>query len=1011
MNFRLSIKLILLLMLFLSQVDGQTGNFTQYSIMEGLPQSQVYAVCQDSQGMIWAGTQGGGIARFDGQKFEIYNEKNGLLNRVVNCLHTSSDRKIWVGTPSGFQFFTGRQTVSARLDVWASCFAEYDRHMYTGTASGLYMSDMDLKVTQPVHFSKKLKNVSVNDLEVVSGKLWIATEQGLFILDSKTGISARVAGLPYPNIHRILKSNDGFVWLAVVGSGLIKVDYQGRITGQATDPLLSHVTDLIIKKDGTVWASTESNGIIILDECTGSTSQITEHNGLRTGRIRCMMKDSWDNIWVGTSGEGMLRHTSQPFDYYNLYDNGINGNRIYSLTADTANGIWISVNQGMLVHYNGYKFVKQDLDSLEIHTKIKSLAKDDLGRIWIGTEGEGLYLLDSNRILNVTGQTGITDLHIVQIVPGHDGGVWVATFRSGLMYIKVAPNNGSIEYVKFSSDEGVPDRFVNCIAFDKKKNRLWFGCRNGKAGYISDKSEVTVFDHTDGLPGEPVKVICSDTTGRVFFAVSYHGVYTFDDSKLPSGQSFFLLDSRSFDYSRNIYSMTFDKAGSLWLGCENGTYKCTPDSTFKGFKVISHYDADAGFLGLENCHNSICTSPAGDIWFGTLNGLVRYRNESFSPAASPPRISMEDVLLYNNRIEETPFRSCFTFDDKSLAKGRLPYNQNHLSVIFRAIHLNYPDKIKYRYTLSGSDENWSSWSDQTRINFSSLPPGAYHFKVESTYDEKLISRPTGFQFTINQPFWQTLWFKSLAILIFAGLITSIFLIREKSIRDRAVQQKAVLEQENKLLSLEQKALQLQMNPHFIFNSLNSIQSLVAGEKTEEARKQIQNFAKLMRSLLNNSKKSYIPLSEEINYLDEYLRMEQFCQKNSFTYSVNLHDIENPVEIQLPSMLIQPYVENAVIHGISHLVNRDGIIAIDFNQENDHIICEITDNGVGRLRAGELSASRQKGHVSMGMAVTRQRLSALNANDPKSETVTDLIDPQGKPAGTMVKIKIPVTHSY
>lgn len=1009
MNLRLSCLILWVFLINLSKTAGQNGNFTQYSIREGLPQSQVYSLCQDSLGKIWAATQGGGVAVFDGANFKTLGERQGLNNTMVNSLYTSSDHKVWIGTPSGIQYFKGPDIVSSRFNVYTSCFLEHGGQMYFGTSKGLYTSDMDLRVIKPVVFAQKPKEIKVNDLKTLGNRIWIASEKGLFILDATSKKTVKVAGLPYPNIQRILVTDDGFVWLAIVGFGIIKLDHQARIIGQITNTEIVHPTDMMQKNGGEIWISTEDNGIMVFDDCTGNISQITEGKGLKTNRVMCLLKDHWNNIWIGTSGEGVLRHTSQLFSYYNLYDHGFSGNRIYAMTGDTTGGIWMSVNQGILGYFNENKFRQYTFDSLPLNTKIRSMASDNYGRIWLGTEGKGLLIMDSTRIINVSRILKSPDSHIIQILPGRDSGVWVATQRSGIMFISLSKNNQLAQVRSFTINDGLPDKFVNCMAGDKITGRIWFGCRNGTAGYIAENSEIFSFGNHHGLPGQSVKTMCTDSSGRVYLAIVNQGVYTTFGNQNPRFNPIKGISSK--DYSRNIYSMVVDLSGFLWLGSENGAFKCRPDSLFNSFQEISHYDSDAGFYGIENCHNSIYRGSSGEIWFGTLNGLVGYRNESISSSDRPPILRLEEVLLFNSKIEATKFKSCFKFDDETGGLRKLPHNQNHLSVVYKAIHLNFPDKLKYRYTLSDSDADWSAWSDQNRINFSSLPPGNYHFRVQATHDEKLISNTAGLKFIIAQPFWQTFWFRSIGMLFFLSLVTAIFLIREKKIKIRAREQKALLEQENKLLSLEQKALQLQMNPHFIFNSLNSIQSLVAREKTEEARKQIQNFATLMRSLLNNSRKSSISLYEEIKYLEEYLKMEQFCQKNIFNYTIRLHELEDPENIMLPSMLIQPYVENAVIHGISHLSGRDGIITLDFSIEKEHLICEITDNGVGRERAVELSAARQNGHVSMGMEVTKQRLYAITSHNPKAQIITDLKDDAGRPCGTKVTLKIPIMHSY
>jgi sensor histidine kinase YesM len=207
------------------------------------------------------------------------------------------------------------------------------------------------------------------------------------------------------------------------------------------------------------------------------------------------------------------------------------------------------------------------------------------------------------------------------------------------------------------------------------------------------------------------------------------------------------------------------------------------------------------------------------------------------------------------------------------------------------------------------------------------------------------------------------------------------------------------------LQLEQKALQLQMNPHFIFNALNSIQALVATKDYSTARTQIGNFATLMRSILSNSRKQRITLQEEIDTLDQYLKMEQFCQRVGFDYEIIPPNNMDSEEVELPPMLLQPFVENSIIHGISHL-ESDGKITVEFQVHEKLLECRIIDNGVGRKKADEFRQSRKPGHQSVAMSVTKERLHALK--DGMNYTpfkIKDILGRDGKILGTKVVVRM------
>jgi len=213
--------------------------------------------------------------------------------------------------------------------------------------------------------------------------------------------------------------------------------------------------------------------------------------------------------------------------------------------------------------------------------------------------------------------------------------------------------------------------------------------------------------------------------------------------------------------------------------------------------------------------------------------------------------------------------------------------------------------------------------------------------------------------------------------------------------------------ENNLLQLEQKALQLQMNPHFIFNALNTVQSLFMSNEQGAARQLLSKFAKLMRAILENSRASVIPLQNEIDLLDNYLAIEQFSRPGKFDYTLTVDPTIDPDEVNIPPMLIQPFVENAIIHGVNPLKHA-GQINLSFKKEGSQLVCSVEDNGVGRQASAKLQEQNARKHKSVALDVTEERLEFLNQDhNSKSLIISDLKNDDGSIAGTKVLIKLPL----
>lgn len=1002
------------LFIHLNFLCSQGENFFNYSIADGLPQSQVFAICQDSSGYIWAGTQGGGIAVFDGQKFrKLPHALNALRSAFITCLYTSSDHTIWIGTTKGLFYYKNEKLhetkSSESTTMMVNSISQMQDKIFVGTDKGLfsYIPDKDSLKSSSLDF--KLTSI-VNDVKSVNGQLWVASDKGLYIQKNPEASFMKVTGLPYPNINSIQTDNFGHALLAVYGYGIVKIDTKSfKVISLYDNKLWSKLKSILIQDGDMIWVATENNGIVKLNTCTGEFSVLSEDSGFSSSKIRTFRKDSWGNIWIGTSGAGLIKKTNQLFKHHNMMDNGFGSNRVYAVTEDKTGKIWIAVSQDNIGYFDGYNFKKVNIDSLKIGVKIKTIAADTSGALWIGTEGKGVYRTDSKGIKRFQSSDGsISDDWIIQVIADVDNKIWVATQSSGIQCI-IHDEDSTFQTIRFNKLNGLPDKYIMSMAEDRKNRRIWFGCRNGSAGYIDKNFKIHVFDKTNGLSEKPVNCITLDNSGNSYLGIKGEGVYRAPNVLVPSKMQFSIITVPSMTYSSNIYSMVCDSKENLWVGTENGVYKFIKSQSYESSFDFIHYKREDGFLGIENCHNSISINHHDNIWFGTMNGLVYYNAHYETGIQAPPKLRLTEILLFNKAITDSPYSSCFSRKTDGVIT-ELPHHQNHLSFSFDAVHLNYPEKLKYRYMLEGADLDWSAWTEEKRINFSGLAPGNYTFRVQSTFDESLESNTEVVHFKIGKPFWKENGFRIFLFLLGAGIITFIIKIRESAIKKKVEAQNRELSLKNELLTLEQKALQLQMNPHFIFNALNSIQSLVVNNDPEAARTQIQNFAMLMRGILNTSRSKTVSLQTETDLLTKYLTMEQFCQKNKFDFSISISEEINPEETELPTMLIQPFVENAVIHGISHL-SSPGAIQINFELEDHTLICTITDNGVGRKRAAELSPGK-KGHTSLGMEVTGQRLDAMkNQSGEVGKQIIDLFDESGHASGTKVILKIPVHLNF
>ena len=334
----------------------------------------------------------------------------------------------------------------------------------------------------------------------------------------------------------------------------------------------------------------------------------------------------------------------------------------------------------------------------------------------------------------------------------------------------------------------------------------------------------------------------------------------------------------------------------------------------------------------------------------------------------------------------------------------LPYHKNLLSFSFQGINLRNPEKVVFKSRLLGLSDDWSPPSNNREAVFPNLKPGNYQFEVMAANEDlKWNERPAIFAFSITPAIWVTWWFRILVAGIVISITLLLFRLRLRQVRKEGENQRRKIEMEKQMLELEQKALRLQMNPHFIFNALNSIKGCMAMNDTVAARENLVKFARLMRLILDNSRNSVISLDKEILTIELYLELEKLNRSSSFNYSLSVSENIVPEDIFIPPMILQPFIENAVIHGVGGLTSG-GEISIRFSKLNKRLLCEISDNGPG-MKADKSRKSIEPGHHSAGIEVTRERLEML---DPEMKIEFSNLQQDAEiNKGTRVQIQLPL----
>lgn len=334
----------------------------------------------------------------------------------------------------------------------------------------------------------------------------------------------------------------------------------------------------------------------------------------------------------------------------------------------------------------------------------------------------------------------------------------------------------------------------------------------------------------------------------------------------------------------------------------------------------------------------------------------------------------------------------------------LQHTQNMFTFEMAALSFDNPTDNRYAYKLESFDEDWNQEGNRSFATYTNVPPGDYVLHIIAANNDGVWNR-TGCRLpiTILAPFWQTWWFRITALVTLLSLTGFIARRREQRL---ASEQREKSELRERIAASEMKALRSQMNPHFLYNSLNAIRLFILQNDSDNADKYLVKFARLMRLILDNSRQEWVTLASELEQLTLYLELEQLRFDDLFDFSITTDPALSPAQTAIPPMIIQPYIENAILHGLAHKKTK-GHIRITIEPESTHLVCIVDDDGVGRQRAQSLK-KQSPGHRSVGLRVTEDRLQLIGQRSGQAAGVIilDKHDDQEQATGTRVVIQLP-----
>lgn len=1004
---------ILLQVMFLPLHSAAQENTIKFSLVEGVGEislGKITGITQDPKGYMWFTDQDKScITRYDGYTMRSYRydpaNPNGLGGSYPETIFADPKGFIWIGfygqgldrfDPRTEQFahyrYNPGDANSLSSDTVSVVIMDTHGKLWIGTNGGIDVLDPEKKTME--HFRHDPSRLSSLDYNIVrsicidrQGVVWVGT--GIAWDDDESGGLNRLQPgtqnfshfLKEQKPRSLFEDSKGKLWAGTIGDKLYSID---KTTGKATlHPVMpaapspvDHIT--FIKEDGTgmLWIGTFESGITRFDPGSEKAVHYGDGQGLEDNSGWQAYTSREGVLWFSTQSANLYRvdPSKKPYHFYAAKSG------VLAFAETAKDHIWMSTYHGLVYQQPWIKpkflgIMNDPLKNEEL-TGLSQFLPGGMESGWLVQKG-GLYRIDAqkNTVQPVLGDSDFIR-HAVALSKTH----FLLATISGLYKFNLVT-------LKKEKIDGA-GRDINALYIDKDKT-LWKGHMNGNGLTRTDSSGVTV----TLLKNHTVNCLFEDSRGNLW-AGTPNGAWV----RRHNQTDFTLLTLKGSPIGNaDVNGFANDDSGYVWISSRSGVFQLNPDNN--QFRV---YGVNNGING-SVLTGAIFRKQSGEILVGSKAGFYMFDPRNVALQSPAPQIVMRELRVAGQLLIPIDSAPSIT----------LQHDQDIFSIGFAGIHFSNPGENIHLYKLIGYDPEWRKAGAERTAYYYNVPPGKYTFSVrvgnnEDTWAEKSLS------IEITPAWWTNNYFRFISALLVIGLLYLAIRWRFRSQVNRQLEKSKIDQQlaelQRRSSELEMQALRSQMNPHFIFNALNAINRFILQDNTSQASGYLTKFSRLIRFILQNSEQALVPLERELNTLELYLELEALRFDDHFAWSVKTDPNLDTQSIMVPPLIIQPYAENAIWHGLMHK-ETPGHLSIKLHSDNQWLYCIIRDDGIGRKRAGELKSKSANLHKSMGMKITAGRMELLKKENQYASAITinDTIKKDGTPGGTEVILKIPLQH--
>lgn len=921
--------------------------YRQYTMRDGLPQMQIWSMFQDSRGYLWFGTKGG-LSRFDGHNFVNFTEKDGLAENQIEQIAEDYSGKIWIVTRRGISVYNGQSIttypfpiISLRIaptpdgKIWYTGYSLKREPIFGYIENGKFVSVLENFPEFPKEIPIQIfYSESNNHLYLISNyQVYELYSQKLKLL------------LDQPNHLRAYKSGSEILLQAwdtknnvnlyeFIGDSLIRV-------AQIYDGQLKRENKLRFSHQFFNWKIRTQ--IFIVDNDRFDIMDFPKQY------LNVLLIDRDNRLWVGTE-EGAIQCYSGGFETYNRETLPL----IWSMVEDPKRNIWFASYNSGLIQFDGKTITNYPAKDLEKY-------------------GSFFYFqaqCDENGVLYFPNNFGIVYFDGQSFGAIKNDLCW-ASYYDPVRKILLGGYNKRVEAYDLQhktiriigEQDGLPS--ISAIAaFGKDRHGfIWMGAYRGLLRYNWETREIKSYlKSTDNLKVQGATSIYTTPNGTTWFGGT-QGLLWYDEK----ADSVRKIES---DEITDIVNLV-NSIDSTWLvfSQPSGIYLMNLKKWEQEKKVeLTLFNEQNGFLGLEPGQNGAMKDSKGNIWMTTGTEVVKL---------NPKELDFSKNII-NVRVSGLNGKPLF-YTQKEIT---LPRNDRTAVIQFETISFNRPKAARFSWRIGGSKQDWSPWQTENYAVLTNLQDGHSVFEIKTLIPGLPNSETTSsIPITVNIALWKQEWFFP-ALLGLVSVLVLLSLILFIQTRTKLIQ----INKQAKMFQLQ--AILSQLNPHFIFNVMATLQSVILSANIQKANEYLVKMSGLIRGFLDASvsagfskskriEESELPLKKELEILDHFIQFQQLIYPERFDYKLSIGSEIVPEELTIPPMLIQPFVENSIKHGLLQKKEKGTLKISIYFSEKQVLVVEIEDNGIGIEKADALMKQSHLLYTSRGKELTIKRIKLLN----------------------------------